>query len=266
MPNYKFKRYSLFHGLVSVAHGGVECGNCKADADREGALQRINTAIDALDIWAVFAPSLNFTNRVVNFSDKNDVFQYDPQVKLFRTREKADAAITDQMNIGLAVFNADCHLGIIYNINHRQLALVHLGLKCFFRPAGEESILVNTVKAMNANPQTLKLWVGAGIGPCCNGYSSLALPDREAISARFPGCVGGQIQKGPRRGQEAYNNLAMILQQAAKIGFYAIEVDPVCTSCHGVESDEDRGLGTYFSNVRGSKNERNLFIATLRNY
>lgn len=71
----------------------------------------------------------------------------------------ADAAITRQPNIALAVMTADCLPILITSTEQPEIAVIHGGWRSL---AG--SIIQNTVLKMRSQPQSLKVWLGPCIG------------------------------------------------------------------------------------------------------
>ncbi len=85
----------------------------------------------------------------------------DPQA-----RPPADALITDQEEVTVAVSVADCLPILIADPERRAIGAVHGGWRCL---AG--GIVENAIQAMtrlfDANPRDLVVGIGPGIRPCC---------------------------------------------------------------------------------------------------
>lgn len=250
---YRFlgRKYGDFH----PAHEGSD-----------GLRQRV---MNEMELGALFLPSLKFTNQVANFFDSNSV---ELGAGLWRTCQKADAGIvTGDPHVGIAICNADCHVGILYNPHRRMLCVMHLGLKCFFR-SDEISILQEAVRVMQNDPEDLQFWFGAGIGACCNGYDVNDPKwgennQRQAneLRARFgDGTVHGDVMHGPRKGQLAHDIRPMICAHGYDLGLANIS-GLKCSSCAGMEDPDADGFGTYWSNVRDLEKRayRNMFVARL---
>lgn len=255
------EKKAIFGGSVEFVFSGREFGDCQFS--NPGSLKNIADLRQRVGGEGFFAPWVNFTNKIEEL--KNLKILGDG-ANVIRTRESADGGIIDTPDLWLMINNADCHIGLIYDAENHRLCLIHLGLMCFHRLDGSPSIIENAICKLNVFVKRLQFWVGCGIGPCCNGYN-VNWKYRQSVIEKFPDCVGGLVQKGPRRGQEAYDNLKMIVTQARQLGFDHIEIEDTCSSCHGVEKDESSDLGTFFSNVRDlstpKKKSRNSFIARL---
>lgn len=256
----------VFDGKVAYIHAGTEIGGY-------WTYERIWQVAKLLDVTEVFVPTLDFTNRVVAFgySPFNfNIHKLTPEENLWRTYESADGGIVCGMYwIGLVIYNADCHIGIIFDHYLRKLCLVHLGLGYFFREDSSPSILENAIKAMGSSADNLLFWFGGGIGPCCNGYNHTDpknLERAQKIQNKFSkDVIKGEVKYGPRKGQVAYHNGLMIIRLAEEIGFKEIQFDLTCTSCHGLTDPNVADYGTYFSNVRDleKRSKRNCFMAKM---
>ncbi|NMP32864.1 peptidoglycan editing factor PgeF [Thalassotalea sp. M1531] len=72
----------------------------------------------------------------------------------------ADAAITRQKHLALAVMTADCLPILITNISGTEIAAIHGG----WRPLASH-IISNTIDALESSPNELCAWLGPCIGP-----------------------------------------------------------------------------------------------------
>jgi YfiH family protein len=102
-------------------------------------------------------------------------------VRKKRTHITADAFITDQPGLALAVLTADCLPIILIDKDHPAIGVVHAGRQGTFL-----RIVVHALKEMTrlfaTDPQRCLVGIGPAIGPCCYGISGdLAMPFREAF-------------------------------------------------------------------------------------
>lgn len=221
----------------------------------------------------LFLPKVNFTNRVAGMRDSN-CFSLPDRPFIWRTRDWADGGIVINDSLtAIGVCNADCHLGVLYDPDGEMLCLLHLGLKCFYRPDGSPSVLQEALRLYDCDATDLYFWVGFGAGPCCYGHD-LQHPEfgeknrHQAENLRkFFGAqaVKGTVAAGPRKGWAAHDNLTMIINHADKLGFKDMEIDYQCTSCAGLDSKDgvETGERLYWSNLRGDVDCRNFFMARL---
>lgn len=269
--------HTLFDGKVKYLHLG--CPD-NFHPKSEGFSSKIGMIQELLKLKHIFAPSVQFSNTVVKFKPTHSVPEYCQSVdtNIWRTNIPADGGITHDPKIGLAIFNADCHIGILYHEKTGHFAMIHLDLKCFYREDGSPDILRQAIRALD-NPPTheLQFWFGAGIGPCCNGYDHSVPKNAEmdekinqTFDLDFGPVVGhknqsitpeGKVIYGPRIGYVAHDNLMMIAILALKHELILTRpFDNTCTSCQGREAHPN--LPQMWSNVRGHT-ERNLFLAWL---
>lgn len=80
--------------------------------------------------------------------------------------EEGDAIITDEKNVAIGVFTADCVPIIIVNEEKKVIATIHSGWKGTF-----DSIVINTINKMKSqfeiNTSNTKVYIGPHIRQCC---------------------------------------------------------------------------------------------------
>ncbi len=270
---------TLFHGKVKYLHLGCP-DNFHPQSNgfeiRLAMVQKIvEDAYHTIATRTVLAPKVAFTNRI---AIPDDDFAFQNQTGLHRTEKPADGVIVSSTDESAAIFNADCHIGILYHEKTHRFVLIHLGLKCFYREDGSSNIIDQAIYALGVPVRELQFWAGAGIGPCCNGYDH-SDPKNAELGEKLNREFGyknlpvvgykykddliestGLVLHGPRKGQVSYDNRAMISQIAVSHSGMPVEISASCTSCQGREQFPDRPQ--MWSNVRGHK-ERNLFLCWL---
>lgn len=87
-------------------------------------------------------------------------------VKASKDCPDADAYITDERNLPIAIRTADCVPVFIFDADHRAIGLAHAGWKGTFK-----SIAAKTVQRMQekyaSQPSGLKIYLGPSIRECC---------------------------------------------------------------------------------------------------
>lgn len=275
---------TIFNGKVKYLHLG-----CPDDFHPKstGFKERMREVLSIAEIRCGIpaAPKLQFTNIVVDVKDYEE-YVYENENGLYRTKNFADGTIIREPERPAAIFNADCHVGILYHEKTNRFALIHLGLKCFFREDGSPNIIQNAIKALGVPVSELQIWVGGGIDFCCNGYDltnpqNITLVENLRKSGLAENTIGeeinhfkvlkdlngfdGKVKYGPRKGQTAFNNMGMILRVLSR---YCTPDNKwqnftwilACTSCQGRERHPE--LPKMWSHVRKHQ-ERNLFLAWL---
>lgn len=137
--------------------------------------------------------------------------------------DNTDAFITDEKNLPLAVFTADCLSIFLYEPETAAIGLVHAGWR-----SSKENITAKTVKALeeNFNAKIKNLYVGFGpaIRSCC--YE---------VGGEFKDIFPGEVLE---RDNRLYLDLiAMNKKQLLDLGIKADNIFDceICTSCQNTE-------------------------------
>jgi YfiH family protein len=97
------------------------------------------------------------------------------------TEPEADAALTRQPGVPVAVMTADC-LPLLFCHRHQPLvAAVHAGWRGLC-----QGVIESTVEALHANPEDLLVWLGPAIGPAAYEVGDEV---RSAFVAKYPVCA-----------------------------------------------------------------------------
>ena len=143
-------------------------------------------------------------------------------------RLEADAIVSDQAGIGVAVVTADCVPILLADCQAGVVAAVHAGWRGLARGVIGSSVLALT--ALGADPSRLTAVVGPYIGSCCYEVDE---PVLSAFSARFESLM--QSAARPTRAGHARLDLGAFASaelvstglSIARIGSFAGS----CTSC-----------------------------------
>ncbi len=90
----------------------------------------------------------------------NKFIYIDKKFKSFKKKIKADAIVTDQKNIPIAVLTADCVPILLYDNNRNMIAAIHAGWKGAYK-----DIITKVINFMLKKGCT-KETISAAIGPC----------------------------------------------------------------------------------------------------
>ena len=137
--------------------------------------------------------------------------------------EDTDAIITNENNLPIAIFSADCLSIFLYDPVSRSIGLVHAG----WRGTGA-NIASKTIAAMqtefNSRPEDMRVLLGPAIRSCCYQV-------KEDLQDKFPEWVS-------RKGENFFLDLA----GSNKEQLVRSRVDPekiadcfICTSCQNAE-------------------------------
>ena len=140
----------------------------------------------------------------------------------------ADALVTDEPGLNLMVFSADCIILLFHDPVTRSIGAVHAGWR-----GTALDLPAKTVREMGrlfgAEPENIRVAIGAGIGPCCFETHD-DVPD--AMRAAFGGGVEAYIQpRGPKWTLDLKEINAWRLREAGVRGAH-IDICPACTACH----------------------------------
>lgn len=217
-------------------------------------LEKVRKTIGAEKLLALrpeFGPRI-----VVSGAGDIEIVHRPTSLKVFRTGY-ADGAMVGKIGTGVAICNADCHIGILYHPETKLWVMLHLGYACLLpENRGQMSTLKAAVVAFEKKDipaNELWAWFGAGARGCCYGFNPLDSNKDEKIQRirrEFPGYRETQVVNGPRRGEFAVDNLFICQTLARWYGIKHIEVDKTCTSCAGTNGPYDDSQGWWHSNLR----------------
>ena len=138
-----------------------------------------------------------------------------------------DALITNEANLPLTVFSADCGIILLYDPEHHAVGAVHAGWR-----GCAAGILQKTVEAMSAafgsDPAAMLAAIGPCIGQCCF-ETDADVPD--AMRAALGNTADQYVQ---RKGAKFHVDLAGLNRQwLLKAGVLPahIAVSSLCTAC-----------------------------------
>lgn len=174
----------------------------------------------------LFTTRSHFTNRVVAKSGADQRWTD----WFIISREVADGGIVEGVRQAVVYFTADCPITAVYDPIYGRLGVLHSSFRCLVSKGGlGESIVRALFREHGFSPQSAKVFVGFGIGPCCYGIEHF----REDLWARFFRNFTSHARRGPREGQLSFDLHAFIVSEllASGVPIESIEVDYHCTAC-----------------------------------
>lgn len=262
----------IFDGSVELLHTGTAFGvvhpcHPKFAEQFDRLLKETGQAL-------IVAPRLAFNTKVTPITTLTDLeigqgmrageMVQIPQFN--RTQEASDGIVVSingytRLKTAVAIMNADSGVIEILAPNG-ELAVLHGGFNNVDNPDGS-SIVGNAIayfKSLGFEASELKFRVGEAARACCYGFKSddaRAYAKNEERANRLKSTFGDDvtrvIEKLPRRGGIGFDVPLIAARQAEKLGVADVDVEALCTSCHGLADDNAAKAdtyGTWFSNVR----------------
>lgn len=176
--------------------------------------------------------------RPVTSADRHELFSPIPY--------EADGLITDEEDLPLVIFTADCIPILLHDPVRRAIGAVHAGWRGTAADIAGEAIRKMT-EVYGCRPEDTQAAIGPGIGKCCfetgpevpEAMLSLSPDLSSAIS---PGCMPGKYMVDLKK----INSLLLI---RAGVPAENIAVSPECTKCLNDKYWSHRHTG----GVRGSQ-------------
>ncbi|MBD3338923.1 MAG: hypothetical protein GF353_07435 [Candidatus Lokiarchaeota archaeon] len=266
------KRARIFDDQVEILHTGTDFGVVHPKNPQfAGQFQRL---LEESGQPEVLAQKLAFNTKVTPVDDLSELAAGEGKKKgemveipnFYRTPEASDGVVVSitgdtRLKVAVAVMNADCGVIEILAPNG-EVGVMHGGFNNVDNPDGS-SIVENAVeyfKRQGFKPSQLRFRVGESAGACCYGFRTSNPEmqrknrDRAArLQTRFGLDVVKVIENQPREGGLGFDVPLIAARQAEKLGISDVEVENLCTSCHGLVNDVMWELdkhGTWYSNLR----------------
>ena len=137
----------------------------------------------------------------------------------------ADALVTNEPDLNLMVFSADCIILLLHDPVSRSIGAVHAGWRgtALDLPAKAVSEMG---RLFGAKPENIRVAIGAGIGPCCFETHD-DVPD--AMRAALGSGVDAFI--APRGHKWTVDLKAVNAWRLEKAGVQSIDICHLCTGC-----------------------------------
>lgn len=271
------REFGLYYQLISSDENGHLLDFRPSNLSFEQLKDRILRAREnsmCAKPYVVYAPCVDFTNRVVMLGEEDDVGWKEkgngnlPDLTFIRTNEPIDGGIVEGDKQAIAFFIGDCPT-IVLRQNNR-LSFLYGGFRNLVRRDKEEPNIVE-VALKYFNPAKVVVWVGHGIGPCCWVPEYGDKPEiLDPVKSRDPGILKHAIHKTTSKSPYGAGHLTVDLYDLvqslllkARVNRKNIVIDSRCTCCA-----EEHGRLLYWSHTRfksgGQKVDgRNMSVVTL---
>lgn len=158
------------------------------------------------------------------------VTAFDAGKGLFLERDyTADALVTNEKNLNLMVFSADCGIFLLHDPVSGCIGAVHAGWR-----GTALGLPVKTVREMErlfgAKPEHIRVAIGAGIGPCCF-ETDRDVPD--AMLSAFGTDADAFIHPFGEKWSVDLQGINQWQLREAGIRAEHMDVNGMCTACHG---------------------------------
>lgn len=261
------KKADIFDGRAHVLHTGTEFGCVHPKdprfADQVSRIQKIIGQNGRQD--RILAQKLGFNTRVTPVGRIEDLEQGNAE-GFYRTPEASDGVVVSLtgetlLKIAVMIMNADCGTIEILAPNG-EMAVLHGAFECVDNKDGS-SIVRNAIeyfKDRGILAKDLKFRMGEAAQACCYGLNDPAFAvENKAREERIKRDYGPDVVRPVRNLPRSRGNgigfdvLLIAARQADEEGIRDIEVEGLCTSCHGL-IDSAMGkmntFGTWYSNLR----------------
>lgn len=257
------KQIDLFGGRASVLHTGTQFG-CVHPSDPDFGKQ-FERLISLTGQNAILAQKLGFNTKVIPVGSFDDL-EKGKVNGFFRTPEVSDGIVVSLtgdtlLKVAVMIMNADCGTIEILAPNG-EMAVLHGGFDNVDNKDGTSIVnrAIEYFLGKGFQPKELKFRIGEAAQACCYGMNNPAFTaQNEARKERIVSAYGKDVVRPVKNLPRSANNgigfdvPLIAARQADKAGVQEIEVESLCTSCHGLVSDamgQADIYGTWFSNLR----------------
>lgn len=275
-------RYAL--GSTKILHTGTEFGS--VHPNHPNYLNSLDETMSQMEVRNLLLPRL-FGIQLTEVNDLNQEDLEQTRYNIFRTKEKSDAVFmtkefAKKNNLGIGYMTAGTHVWSFEGTSHNGtefIASSHAPISSLLDPNNYDNILNHIVakfKEKGVNPKDILMHITTGALGCCLGWKT-DNPEYQAknqikldkMKELYGSDVVGTLTQGPRAGGNAIHLDKIAISAATQLGLRHIEVDSICTSCHGHQSlGTPDTHGTYLDGqhtVRATEieqgfNNRNLVV------
>ena len=155
----------------------------------------------------------------------------------------ADALITNEPNLPLVVFSADCGIILLHDPDAKCVGAVHAGWRGCAAGIVEKTV-VEMCRHYGASPASIRAAIGPCIGPCC-------FETDDDVPSAMRAALGQEAEAYlERRGRKWHVDLAGLnAQWLRRAGVTRIDSCGLCTACHPEWFWSHRKMG----NARGAQ-------------
>lgn len=216
--------FTTRHGGVSEGYYGSMNMGLSRGEDREKVLKNYEILADAVG----FTKENFVTSQQTHTTNVRRVYAEDKGKGVYSERgyENVDGLITNEKNIPLVIFGADCVPVFLLDTKNQAIGVAHCGWMGTGKRMAEK-ILVSMMEAFGTAPENVIAGIGPSIGKCCFQMDAPVLElFRENIS--FTDEV---LFDDPEEGKYRLDLWETNRRLLADMGVKNIEIAGLCTMC-----------------------------------
>lgn len=256
MSFYVNRKDELEYLTSSVLDGTAHCFSTRFGGVSEGALASLNLGVHRGDRPANVRENYRRLGAAVGFESKNTVFTKQVHSDIVQRVGKQDRGrglvypvevprdglVTNEPNVALTIFSADCTPVLLYDPVTRAVGAAHAGWR-----GTASGIAARTVEAMcrefGSRPENLRAAIGPCISQCCFETDSDVPEAMLAALGEEAHCAIRSV------GEKYYVDLKQLnAMWLRRVGVAQIDLSCDCTACQPQRFWSHRRVG----NSRGS--------------
>ena len=236
---HTIRQGTLEYLTADALDGSIHCFSTRLGGVSEGTLVSLNLGTHRGDRPENVRENYRILGAAVGFAPAETVFTRQEHTdRLLRVgkadcgtgldREQTiicDGILTDEPDVALVCFGADCATILLYDPVHPAIAAVHAGWRGTAQGIAYKAVLRMQAE-FGSQPRDIRAAIGPCIGRCCFEVGpEVPAAMREALGADAEAAI-------EPRGEKAHVDLKLLNRiWLQKAGVQTIDVSPDCTMC-----------------------------------
>ena len=236
---HTIRQGTLEYLTADALEGSIHCFSTRHGGVSEGALASLNLGTHRGDRPENVRENYRILGAAVGFAPAETVFTRQEHTDCLLRVGKADCGtgldreqtrvcdgiLTDEPDVALVCFGADCATILLYDPAHPAIAAVHAGWRGTAQGIAYKAVLRMQAE-FGSQPRDIRAAIGPCIGRCCFEVGpEVPAAMREALGADAEAAI-------EPRGEKAHVDLKLLNRiWLQKAGVQTIDVSPDCTMC-----------------------------------
>ena len=236
---HTIRQGTLEYLTADALEGSIHCFSTRHGGVSEGALSSLNLGTHRGDLPENVRENYRILGAAAGFTPEETVFTRQEHTDCLIRVGKADRGtgldreqtiicdgiLTDEPDVALVCFGADCATILLYDPVHPAIAAVHAGWRGTAQGIAYKAVLRMQAE-FGSQPRDIRAAIGPCIGRCCFEVGpEVPAAMREALGADAEAAIGP-------RGEKAHVDLKLLNRiWLQKAGVQTIDVSPDCTMC-----------------------------------